>query len=147
MDPTLIHSGLATRCMLDAICSWDDKTIVAERTFRQEPGFAAIEACAQLCALHVRRCGDFGCHAFLLSISSVTPLPPNRVQGPGRFEAKSSGASRHAFSYAVEISITPDPPIQVALTIGTTDYGEAFREDKLRRHYRRLFACLSRPKI
>jgi hypothetical protein len=144
MTPISVRSGLAAFCMLDAICRWNDKTIAAVRTFYNAPGFAAIEACAQVCALHVRRRSDFGGHAFLLSVSSVTPLPPERLHGRGRLEAVLLGVSRRAFTYAIEMNLSADPLIQVVLTIGTMDFGETFAKDLLRPHYRRLFSSLNR---
>lgn len=142
MQPVEIQSGLNTIRLLDTICSWDDNTISARRQFQGELRFCLMEACAQLCALHVRRCNEFECHAFLLSVSSIAPLPPDRLHGTGRFEAHLKGRSRQAFSYEAAIRLEGHEPIQADLTIGTIDYGPEFNRIMLRRHYRKIFSSL-----
>lgn len=128
--------------MLDIVCGWDDTEIFAGRHFREEPGFCALEACAQLCALHVRKRTEFTCHAFLLSISSAAPLPPPILSGKACLEARLKGISQKAFSYKAAIRFKEHPCIQVVLTIGTSDYGKIFKQEHLEHYYRELFASL-----
>jgi len=138
----LIQSNLKKILMLDTIFYCDDNTISGKRQFQGEQRFCAIEACAQICAMHVRRRNVFNCHAFLLSISSVKPLPPKRLNGMGQLFGRLKGISQQAFSYDVKFQLENTAPSQVKLTIGTKEYGEMFKQEKLRQHYQQLFSSL-----
>jgi len=147
MTPIEISSGLKSIRLLDAVSCWDDKRIAATRQFKGEARFAALEACAQLCALHVRQMEAFRRHAFLLAINAVAPLPPDYIHGPAILEARLKGAGPQAFSYEVCIQFEKFPPIDVSLLVGTAAYGRQFPEEKLKPYYQRLFADLTGRKV
>ncbi|MGD9209630.1 MAG: hypothetical protein PVI90_02590 [Desulfobacteraceae bacterium] len=142
ITPIEINSGLTTICMLDAISSWDDKKIIGQRCFHKAPSFAVIEACAQLCAFHVRKLRSFACHAFLLSISAFAPLPPSQLNGLGCFNAHVKSVSQKAYAYGLNVRLEDSVSFKVSLTIGITEFGEKFKADILRDHYRQLFESL-----
>lgn len=139
-----IHTHLQEILMIDAISRWDDKRILAGRKFNGEPGFCAVEACAQLSALHVRKRTGFACHAFLLALISVSPLPPGKITGTARLDATLEGISRRAFSYKTTIRLNGCGSIRADLIIGTVDYGEEFNQDCLQHRYETLFSVLCR---
>ena len=138
----LIRSDRKKIPRLDTILSYDANMILAERRFKGEQRFSALEVCAQLCALHVRKRYRFDCHAFLLSFSTVTPIPPKILNGMGRFEGRLNGISQRAFSYDVKFQLEPMAAIQIKLNIGTSAYGKMFKKEKLRPYYQQLFASL-----
>jgi hypothetical protein len=142
MQALNIDSNLPKIRMIERILSHDTQRICAEHRFNGERRFAAIEACAQLCGLHARRQQDFGCHAFLLAITAVAPLPPEIVTGMGRFEARLKGRTKSAQAYAVEMQLENVPVIRITLTIGLKAYDDRFLEEALRPHYQRLFSML-----
>jgi hypothetical protein len=147
MQPILIQSGLKKILMLDAILSHDDRSILGERQFIDQQRGYAIESCAQLCALHVRKLQAFNCHAFLLSVSSIKPLPPELLNGLGRCKGRLTGTGQQAFCYEVCLNIKGLAPILMKLTIGITKYGKMFEETVLKKHYQRLFESLDRNNI
>ena len=138
----LIRSDLKKILRLDTILSYDDKMILAKRRFNAERRFSALEACAQLCALHVRKRCEFGCHAFLLSFLAVRPLPPKVLNGMGGFKGRLNGISQRAFSYDVKFKLESTAVIQIKLNIGTSGYGKMFEREKLRPYYQQLFDSL-----
>jgi hypothetical protein len=147
MELILIQSGLKRILMLDAILSYDDRSILGVRQFIDEQRCCAIESCVQLCAMHVRKLKEFNCHAFLLSISSIKPLPPKLLNGLGRCEGRLTGISQRALSYDVSLKIRGLVPIVMKLTIGITKYDKMFDEAVLKKHYQRLFESLDRNNI
>ena len=147
MEPILIRSNLKRILMLDAILYYDERSILGERQFIGEQRCCAIESCAQLCAMHVRKLKAFTCHAFLLSISSVKPLPPKLLNGRSRCEGRLTGTSQQALSYDVSLNIKGLAPILMKLTIGITKYGKMFDEAPLSKHYQQLFESLYRNKV
>lgn len=114
-------------------------------SFTQVPVFAGLEAMAQLAALHVRHRLNFCKHVFLLTIRHCDVPVGESLHGKFTLMADSIGQSSQSFAYHVSAHDSAGTTLQTDLLIGSQDYDERFREEKLAQHYKDIFNALRKP--
>jgi hypothetical protein len=143
MDRLTINTGLEDFILLGSIVGLEPRTIRAVKVFEDAPAFLAMEALAQLGAMHARWSVDFERHVFLLAIQHcVLPASP-KVSGRFQLRAEQTAHSRAGFAYEVLAEDDSGPVAQGAFMFATTAYGEAFDRQILETHYRKVLACLT----
>ena len=146
MATLTIHSQMDGFLLVDAILDVDAQGMSGHTNFQCAPSFAALEAMAQLAALHVRYRIDFKRHAFLLKVIHVNGLMHNNLDGQLHLEARIESHSRDAWQYQVTALMEGINGMDGRLIIGVRDYYEYFQDHRLRCHYQKRFAALrSRP--
>ncbi len=141
MERIVIHTGLDDFLLLDRIEETGPDRITGFRRFSEAPAYLAVEACAQLCALHVRYLTGFDCHAFLLGIPQCRLPDAEILSGEYRINATLQSRSDRAFSYNVTAE-HGSSPVSGKFMIATVPYDRKFRKEILQPHYRKVFACL-----
>jgi hypothetical protein len=116
--------------------------VQADVAFAKWPVYTGLEAMAQLAALHVRYSLDFERHAFLLKIDRCDLPMLEALDGDFRLNAECIGQSSQSFAYGVTAQGPDGITIQARLLIGTQDYDERFKKDRLKQYYRKLFEAL-----
>lgn len=139
---TRINTGLDHFIPLSAITEVKEDSISGVCQFDGVPGYLAIEACAQLGALHVRKINDFSCHAFLMKINHFERLYPGLLNDTYRIFARLRGQSQQAFSYQMEMVNENGATTKGRFIIAVKPYDGQFDEFTLNAYYRNLFSCL-----
>ena len=142
MHRLIINTGLLHSLTLESITAVTPKSIAGTCIFKNTPGFLAIEACAQLGALHVRYLEDFKQHAFLMQIKSF-PMPAQLCGSYhliGRMTSRSSTAL--AYTITMENKIITTGKLLFALK----PYDTEFDQTRLTIYYKELFTCLTKMK-
>jgi hypothetical protein len=134
-----IHSRLRHFNLLTRILRVSMAEISGTADFEGMPPYCALEAMAQLAALHVRHCADFRCHAFLLKVGRYQWPTMEVLQGRYRLTAECVSQGSHAFAYRVKALGLECAGLEAELLIGTQSYDDGFREEILQAHYRDLF--------
>jgi hypothetical protein len=119
-----------------------DRRIQADAAFAQWPVYTGLEAMAQLAALHVRYSLDFERHAFLLKVERCDLPTLETLAGDFSLTAERTSQSSQSFIYGVIAQGPGDLTMQAQLLVGTLDYDERFKKDRLKRYYRKLFEAL-----
>mgnify|MGYP006294460233 CR=1 FL=1 len=130
--------------MVDQISALDRKQIEGVKSSGGVSLFMAIEALAQLGALHARFLTEFKKHCFLLTIDHLDVSATSFSGGPLRLYGSLIGQTRRAFSYAVQATNEEKTFLYGQLVFAATDYDGRFRREHLEGHYRRIFACLTK---
>ena len=142
MEAIVIHSRLKHFRLITRITQVDTKSIQGQADFIQIPAFCALEAMAQLAALHVRHNLRFQRHAFLLKVSEFQWPAKQFLEGCCRISAGLSSQGSDAFAYHVEAVGPENEKLNAGLIIGTKAYDEVHKQEILQRHYRDLFHAL-----
>lgn len=142
MDRLTINTGLEGFVLPGRITSMDQGTIQAVKVFDDVPSFLAVEALAQLGAMHARWSVDFERHIFLLAIKHcVLPAGP-KVSGRFKLRAEQTAHSRMGIAYDVMAEDGNGPVVQGAFMFAATAYDKPFDRRTLETHYRKVLACL-----
>lgn len=137
-----INSHMAGFQLIRRITDVSDRRIRASAAFAQWPVYTGLEAMAQLAALHVRCSLDFARHAFLLKLDSCDLPTLETLTGDFSLTAERISQSSQSFAYGVIAHGSNDLALQAQLLIGTLDYDERFKKDRLKQYYRKLFEKL-----
>lgn len=142
MDDLTLHSGLADFRLIDRINKVTPHGLSGEKKLVSTPAWCALEAMAQLAALHVRYLKDFSCHAFLMKVTRMRLPADQRLDGIMSLEACLGHQSDRTAAYRVQARIAEADPLGGEILISTRDYDDTFKHAQLETHYRKLFACL-----
>ncbi len=137
-----INSRLKHFKLLERIIELSDTGIRAAADLDDLPMYTALEAMAQLAALHVRHGLKFGRHAFLLKVVHSRWPGQDGLSGRFRLSANLRSRSSNAFAYDVRAQGRDGMALDADLLIGTTPYDGAFREDLLKAHYQEILEKL-----
>jgi hypothetical protein len=137
-----IKSHMPCFQLIRRITHVSDRRVRADATFAQWPVYTGLEAMAQLAALHVRCSLAFERHAFLLKIDRCDLPPLETLNGDFSLTAERVGQSSQSFAYRVIAQGPDDLTLQAQLLIGTLDYDEQFKKDRLKQHYQKIFEAL-----
>jgi hypothetical protein len=137
-----INSHMAGFQLIRRVTDVSDRRIQADAAFAQWPVYTGLEAMAQLAALHVRYSLVFERHAFLLKIERCDLPTLETLAGDFSLTAERTGQSSQSFAYGVIAQGPGDLTMQAQLLVGTLDYDERFKKDRLKRYYRKLFEAL-----
>ena len=138
-----INSGLPSILLIDRITVVDPGEIQGTCTFDGKAVFTLIEAMAQLGAVHVRKGDDFQRQAFLMKVGKCAlpdPLPP---AGALDLQGELTGQSDRSFVYRMRAARQGKMFMEGQFWFSTVEYDARFDSRKLRKHYERVFACLT----
>lgn len=132
------------RCfqLIRRVTDVSSRCIKADAAFVQWPVYTGLEALAQLASIHVRYNLDFERHAFLLKVDRCDLPTLETLSGDFSLGAERVSQSSQSFAYGVTAQGPDDLAIQAQLLIGTQDYDERFKKDRLKQYYRNLFEAL-----
>jgi hypothetical protein len=142
LERIVLNSGLDGFVLIDAITAVDPEGIAGIKRFVQAPSYLAIEALAQLGALHVRFITAFDRHAFLLNIKRCSLTPQQALSGCYRLCGKLTSRGGSAYCYRLEAVTGDEIRIAGEFLFATVAYDASFEKDILQKHYRKVFSCL-----
>lgn len=141
-----INSHMHSFQLIRRVTDVTDRRIQADAVFAQWPVYTGLEAMAQLAALHVRYSIDFERHAFLLKVDRCDLPTLETLAGDFSLTAERFSQSSQSSAYGVIAQGPGDLAMRGQLLIGTLDYDEHFKKDRLKQYYRKLFQALhNRP--
>jgi hypothetical protein len=138
-----INSGLSSVLLLDRITAVGAKDIRGVTHFKGKAIFPLIEALAQLGAFHVRFRDGFQRHAFLLKVGKCLLPDPVPEVGPLDIYGELTAHSDRSFVYRIGGGRQRKTLIEGDFWFSTVDYDRRFEGEKLKEHYRKVFACLT----
>jgi hypothetical protein len=146
MARLIINSHMSSFQLIHRVTGVSNRRIQAVAAFALWPAYTGLEVMAQLAALHVRHSLAFERHAFLLKVDRCDLPEPETLDGEVFLAADRISQSSQTFAYRVDAQGPEDVTMQAQLLIGTQDYDERFRKERLKQRYRTLFkALLNRP--
>ncbi len=137
-----INSHMPCFQLIRRITDVSNRRIQAVAAFVQWPVYTGLEAMAQLAALHVRHTLTFERHAFLMKVDRCDLPLPETLDGDFNLTAERVGQSSQSFAYGTTVQGPDGIAIKAQLLIGTQDYDERFKKDRLKQYYRKLFLAL-----
>ena len=137
-----INSHMPCFQLLRRVTAVSNQRIEALAEFVKWPIYTGLEAMAQLAALHVRHSLIFERHAFLLSVDRCDLPLLETLDGDFYLTAERVSQSSRVFVYGTTARGPDDLTIRARLLIGTQDFDERFKEDRLKRYYRKVFKDL-----
>ena len=137
-----IHSHMPCFQLIRRVTDVSNRSVQADAAFAQWPIYTGLEAMAQLAALHVRYSLDFERHAFLLKVDRCDLPAPEKLDGDFSLTAERVSQSSQSFAYGTIAQGPNGLTIEAQLLIGTLDYDERFKKDRLKQYYRKLFETL-----
>jgi len=142
----LINSSLNGFILLDEIKEVRQGSILAVRTFHNDPLYLGIEALAQLGAYHMRFKNDFARHAFLLKINLFQVVGDEILDGKYFLEGAIGNQSSTTYSYNLTARKGSEYQTKGQFLFAMREYDEKFTRKKLETRYRRQFLdlCLER---
>ncbi len=143
MSPIDIHSGLSDFRILSSIHRVDQTGIKGYASLNNRPLFTAIEALAQLGAMHVRWLCNFKKHGFLLKIERLTLPDSTTLQGDLFLEGELMTKSSASFAYNLTAAYGKDTLLSGTFLFSVIDYDNTFEQTHLKAHYKGLFSCLT----
>ena len=138
-----INSGLQSVLLIERITTFDLGEIRGVFTFDGKRVFMLIEAMAQLGAFHVRRLDGFQRHAFLMKVGKCVLPEPLPEEGAMALQGELTGRSDRSFVYHVQVGRQGQTAMRGDFWFSTVDYDERFEGEKLRKHYEKVFLCLT----
>lgn len=139
--PVKIHSGLTHFILPESITRADPKEISGICRFDDAAAWLALEACAQICALHVRYHRQFEGHAFLMKINGFSMPSRDRLTGVYPIHGRVKGRSDRAVLFDAALGDNGAPACGGQLIIATRACGP--HETRLKAHYKGVFSCLA----
>jgi hypothetical protein len=137
-----INSRMPCFQLIRRVTDMSNRRVQADAAFAQWPVYTGLEAMAQLAALHVRYSLDFERHAFLLKVERCDLPTLETLDGDFSLTAERLSQSSQSFAYGTTAQGPDGLTIQAQLLIGTLDYDERFKKDRLKQYYRKLFEAL-----
>lgn len=137
-----IDSHMPCFQLIRRVADVSNRRIQAVAAFAQWPVYTGLEAMAQLATLHARYNLDFERHAFLLKVDRCDLPTLETLSGDVSLTAERVSQSSQSFAYGVIAQGPDDLTMQAQLLIGTLDYNEDFKKERLKQYYRKLFEAL-----
>lgn len=131
-----IHSELPEFVMIEKITRFHENVIEGFSMLDNAPAHLAMEALAQLAAMHMRRQTDFGCHAFLLTVKDCRFVSPTPVRGRLDLSGRCQGRSKAAAVYEMIANQKANTVVAGTFTIATCDYDTTFSKPLLTKYFR-----------
>ncbi len=146
MERLIINTGLDGFIMPDKITMLTATTIEAVKIIddANNKDYIKNETMAQICALHTRFCLDYEKHAFLLKTNEFIITSDLTDYGEILINAEIMSSGKEAFLYNVRAFQTSTELFTGKLLIAVTDYGDTFKKEMLKEHYRNIFSCLTK---
>lgn len=143
MKRILINSGLNGFILLDEIKDVKQESILAVKTFHNDPLYLGIEALAQLGAYHMRFRNDFARHAFLLKINFFQVIGDEILDGKYFLEGILGNQSSATYSYDLTAREKNGFQIKGNFLFAMREYDQEFSRGQLEGRYRRQFSALT----
>ncbi|MFH2059951.1 MAG: hypothetical protein ABIJ59_13735 [Pseudomonadota bacterium] len=145
-----INTGMDGFILLKGIRSVSLEQINGWACFYNATAFEAIEALAQLGAMHARFLCDFDRHAFLLKINHFNGFNKTNFTGDFDLQGKLVVKTQSAFTYqltAGSVATFGEKSIcSGEFSFAVLNYNQRFKQGVLKAHYRKVFLCLSNLK-
>ncbi len=142
-DRVSINTGLDGFVLLKGIKTVSSKTILGWTQLVENQSFLAMEALAQLGAIHARYLCDFNFHAFLLKMNRFDQMAPIIANDPLDLTAKLLVRTQSAFTYGLKAVSNNETICNAEFSFAVLPYDQRFKKQELKAHYKRIFTCLS----
>lgn len=149
MEKVVVNTELNGFTVLNSIEKVDDLFIEGTMLLESNENFLILEAMAQLASLHVKKRINYSKHSFLLKIKKFDGMFLKLSEGKIILRCNLVGMSSGTFSYDVcaygyskENNNIYKLNISSSLIISTTEFSNDFKEDRLKKHYEKVMACL-----
>lgn len=144
MERINFNSKLNNFILINEIIKISDSEIEATIEYKNNEQYLAIESLAQVSALHTRKVINYARHAFLLKINNIE-FKKNKLLN-GKYYVYAQLISKSNISYMYKVNIQKDNKIIAhgKILIGTTEYNKDFKQEKLKKHYKKVVSCLAK---
>ena len=144
METLTLKSNLDGFILLDSIDSLKEHRISGTKYFAdQTPLFCMTESMAQLGAMHFRWLIAFQRHVFFLKAGQLSFRIKNIDKGYYSLDSKPEGRSEKTLACRIAVRNAYNAlTAEGVFLFSSLSYDLAFRKEKLKSHYLRIFSCL-----
>lgn len=142
-DRISINTGLDGFVLLKGIKTVSPQAISGWTQLVENQSFLAMEALAQLGAIHARYLCDFNFHAFLLKVNHFDQMAPIIMNDPLDLTAELRVRTQSAFTYGLKAVSNNEFICNAEFSFAILPYDKRFKKQETKAHYQRIFTCLS----